>query len=82
MRSLPDEIKQRFIALMDQWGVSQRQQANHMKWLRFYFDFCHKYSHPLGAEKSRLAFDTKLVEKNQSPAARKETWRAVGGQTV
>jgi len=79
MRSLPDEVRQRFIALMDQWGVSQREQANYLKWLRFYFDFCHKYSHPLGTEKSRLAFDTKLAEKNQSPAARKEAWRAVGG---
>jgi integron integrase len=79
MKPLPEDVKQRFIALMEQWRVDANARRNYLKWLRFYFDFCHKYGHPLQASESREAFNHKLLEKHQSATARQEAWRAIGG---
>ena len=35
------------------------------KWFRFYWDFCHKYEHPVNNKKSLSYFTNKLREKNQ-----------------
>jgi hypothetical protein len=54
MRLLPEDVKQRLIALMMQWRFDYSSQRNYLKRLRFYLDFCHKYSHSLQASESRL----------------------------
>jgi hypothetical protein len=58
--------------------VPPPQRPDYRKWVRFYFDFCHKYGHSTGAPASRGPFLAKLASKNQSVAQRSQASAAVG----
>jgi hypothetical protein len=57
--------------------VPADQRPDYHKWVRFYFDFCHKYGHSPAAPTSLGPFLTKLASKNQSVGQRSQASAAV-----
>ena len=66
MRPVPPEVWTTFGRRLDEVRVPAPQRPDYRKWVRFYFDFCHKYGHSPGAPASRGPFLAKLASKNQS----------------
>ena len=78
MQSVPPEVWADFERRLDEMRVPPPQRPDYRKWVRFYFDFCHKYGHCTGAPASRGPFLAKLASKNQSVAQRSQASAAVG----
>ena len=68
MQPVPPEVWANFERRLDAMRVPPPQRPDYRKWVRFYFDFCHKYGHSTGAVASRGPFLAKLASKNQSVA--------------
>ena len=66
MKKLPEVFQTAFRKKLREEGVAQREFPDHLKWLRYYLDFCYKYRHPLGEAESLEPFLRKLVSKRQS----------------
>ena len=54
------------------------ERPDYRKWVRFYFDFCHKYGQAADSPASRGPFLAKLASMNQSVAQRSQASAAVG----
>jgi hypothetical protein len=78
MQPVPPEVWANFERRLDGMRVPPPQRPDYRKWVRFYFDFCHKYGHSTGAPASRGPFLAKLASKNQSVAQRSQASAAVG----
>ena len=72
MQPVPPEVWANFERRLDGMRVPPPQRPDYRKWVRFYFDFCHKYGHSTGAPASRGPFLAKLASKNQSVAQRSQ----------
>jgi len=72
MLKIPGKINQSFQQLLINKGLSDKDRSFYSKWLRFYWDFCHKYHHSTFDQNSLPLFLTKLREKEQSEAQRKQ----------
>ena len=68
MQPVPPEVWANFERRLDAMRVPPPQRPAYRKWVRFYFDFCHKYGHSTGAVASRGPFLAKLASKSQSVA--------------
>ena len=77
MLKLSEKINQRFQQLLINKGLSEKDIYFYSKWLRFYWDYCHKYHHPVFDQNSLPLFLTKLREKGQSEAQRKQASMAI-----
>ncbi len=66
MLKLPDTLIQKFDNLLLSKSFSDKDKAVYKKWLRFYWDFCHKYQHDVFCSDSLPLFLKKLQDKNQS----------------
>jgi len=66
MLKLPTSLLQKFDSLLLKRSFSDEHRAAYKKWLRFYWDFCHKYQHDILHSNSLLLFLQKLQCKNQS----------------
>jgi site-specific recombinase XerD len=66
MQQVPADIWAAFERRLDQAQVPADQRPDCHKWVRFYFDFCHKYGHSPAAPTSLGPFLTKLASRNQS----------------
>ncbi len=66
MLKLPDTLIQKFDNLLLSKSFSDKDKAVYKKWLRFYWDFCHKYQHDVFCSDSLPLFLQKLQDKNQS----------------
>jgi len=77
MQPVPLEVWANFERRLDAMRVPPPQRPDYRKWVRFYFDFCHKYGHSTGAPASRGPFLAKLASKNQSVAQRSQASAAV-----
>lgn len=60
------ELQVQFVAWLRSKGVDQHAFSSHLKWLRYYLDFCEKYSFPPGLTTSLPQFIHKLQEKKQT----------------
>ena len=78
MQAVPSEVWATLERRLDEARVPSPQRADYRKWVRFYFDFCTKYGHPVAAPASRGPFLAKLASKNQSVAQRRQASAAVG----
>jgi Phage integrase, N-terminal SAM-like domain len=78
MQPVPPEVWASFERRLDEMRVPPPQRPDYRKWVRFYFDFCHKYGHCASAPTSRGPFLAKLASKNQSVAQRSQASAAVG----
>ena len=63
---------------MQQEGVSQTEQRDYLKWLRFYLDFCHKSRHPPRDRDSQEPFLQELASMNQTVRRQKQAAAALG----
>ncbi len=77
MLKLPKKINQPFQQILINKGLSDNDRHFYSKWLLFYWDFCHKYQHHAFDQNSLSLFLTKLREKGQSEAQRKQASMAV-----
>jgi len=67
MLKLPDSLILQFDnLLLSKRSFSDKDRAIYKKWLRFYWDFCHKYQHDVFNSGSLPLFLQKLQLKNQS----------------
>jgi integron integrase len=66
MQKLPDELNKKFSQILLARKLSKPDQYFYTKWLRYYWDFCHKYHHNPFVSISLPLFLSKLQEKDQS----------------
>jgi site-specific recombinase XerD len=67
MIKVPEALQKKYNLLLMNSDIAQDQYGHCKKWLRYYLDFCKKYSHAYADPKSLLMFLEKLREKNQAP---------------
>ena len=60
MLALPIDLSHRYETLLQEQGIASQHRPHYVKWLRYYWDFCHKYALEPGDRKSLPAFDEKL----------------------
>ncbi len=65
MIPVPPGIMTRFQNALDRKPFATKYQSYYKKWLRFYWDFCHKYSYSVTNSESLRPFLEKLREKRQ-----------------
>ena len=61
----PSHIKDAYKHFLLSHSVPKNLHSYYQKWFRYYWDFCHKYEHPVDNQKSLTFFARKLREKNQ-----------------
>jgi hypothetical protein len=71
------ELARQYDVLLDQGGVLSGYRPHLKKWLRFYLDFCQKYTFEPADGKSLPHFDGKLQEKGQADWMRRQAQQAV-----
>jgi hypothetical protein len=77
MRLMSTDLAHQFIVL-DQQGLDGRDKADHLKWLRYYWDFCHQYYHYDAYRTESLpSFLEKLRKKRQSDPQRTQAKQAM-----
>lgn len=77
MLKLPEKINQPFQQFLINKGLADKDRYFYSKWLRFYWDFCHKYHHPAFDQNSRSQFLAKLKDKGQSESQREQASKAI-----
>jgi len=60
MLALPAELTRLYETLLRQQGITMEHRPHYRKWLRYYWDFCHKYGLELRERRSFPPFDEKL----------------------
>lgn len=66
MEKIPTKIQNLYVAYLKKNDYSSKDIPSYLKWLQYYLDFCHKYSHTKSAPESLNAFLFKLKQKNQT----------------
>ena len=77
MRQIPAPLIIQIKNLLIKNKIPQRDQNYYLKWLRYYFDFCHKYGFKESDTQSLPNFIKKLKEKKQTIAQQKQAVRAI-----
>jgi hypothetical protein len=72
----PEALTQ-YQSILTERSVPDGLHNYYKKWLRYYLDFCAKYSHPVVSEGSIQLFLDKLREKNQTAEQRKQASHAL-----
>ena len=65
MLAILPELGRLYDTLLERKAVAVEQRPHYKKWLRFYWDFCHKYAFEPTNRQSFPAFHEKLRAKNQ-----------------
>ena len=73
----PAALDHLYDTLLERKGITAEYRPHYRKWLRFYWDFCHKYAFEPTERQSFPAFHEKLRAKNQSEALCKQAEQAV-----
>ncbi len=66
MKKIPDKIQNLYVPYFKQHENASKEIPFYLKWLRYYLDFCLKYSHTASAPNSLAHFILKLKQKNQT----------------
>ncbi len=77
MLPVPDQILSPYKEILTRKNIPQHYRPYYHKWLRYYLDFCNKYSHPSNDEKSLSLFIRKLQEKNEKEFQIRQASQAV-----
>ena len=77
MKKIPDDIAHIFSKRMKAANISDVEQRQYLKWLRYYLDFCDKYKHSPVNTDSADAFMLKLNEKNQTFRQQRQASKSV-----
>jgi hypothetical protein len=78
MINLSANLVTRYNTFLTENGIETNRHHLYMKWLRYYLDFCTKYSFEWSQTDSLSAFLIKLQNKNQQPFMRDQAKTAVG----
>ncbi len=77
MLIVPNTLYSRYVTHLQLRGVAAARHADYKKWLRYFLDFCNKYS-PQGSKSERVRlFCEKLLEKKQSEVQRQQAAHAI-----
>jgi hypothetical protein len=63
---LPIELSRRYEAELKQRGIAAQLWDHFTKWLRYYWDFCHKYAYAPNDPQSFPPFAAKLLSEGIS----------------
>ena len=77
MIDLPTHLAVRYTDFLTANDIEQNQHRFYLKWLRYYHDFCTKYSFKWSETDSLSAFLIKLRNKNQQPFMLAQAKKAV-----
>ena len=66
MQNIPEKILNPYIRYLKQQNISSKEIPFYLKWLRYYLDFCYKYSHAASIPDRLTHFIEKLKQKNQT----------------
>jgi len=77
MFAIPLELGRLYDTLLERQAVAVGQRPHYKKWLRYYWDFCHKYALEPTDRWSFPAFNDKLRAKNQSESQRQQAHHAI-----
>ena len=77
MLKIQHNLVNKYNAFIEQRGVETGHHRHYVKWLRYYLDFCHKYSFNQIEKESLSAFLKKLEEKKQAENLRKQAHHAI-----
>lgn len=77
MLHVPHELLYRYGSFLGKQGIPATHQADYRKWLRYFMDFCDKYSVPESRQERLRMFIEKLREKKQTVAQRKHAALAI-----
>lgn len=65
MLFLPVELTRHYGLQLDNHGIADHRRPHFLKWLRYYWDFCHKYGYAPNDRASLSPFEEKLRSKHQ-----------------
>lgn len=77
MRTLPTELIRLYETLLAQHGVLAQRRPYYLKWMRYYWVYCHKYALVPNDRNSFPPFDEKLRTKGQSDFQRQQAHQAI-----
>lgn len=77
MIKLPEEFSNQYLKFLQDHGVETDHQRFYLKWLRYYLDFCTKYSFRWSEKDSLPAFLIKLKNKSQKPFMLEQAKKAI-----
>src|SRR5436309_430359 len=77
MIAIPPAIAEQFEQFLTRRALPLTVRLVYAKWLRFYWDFCHKYQHDSFHSDSLPLFLRKLQAKHQSEPHQKQAQHAV-----
>jgi len=77
MKPIPEKIRKPYLAYLEEQKLATSEMPLYLKWLRFYLDFCEKYSHPASSYDSLPLFKSKLLKKNQTPLQAEQAEKAI-----
>ena len=77
MLAVPSELARRYEAQLTQRNVMTGQRPHYHKWLRYYLDFCDKYSFSSVDRLGLPAFQEKLRAKHQPESLCQQAGHAV-----
>ncbi len=77
MLNIPNHILPHYEAILKKKIMNVSRHADFKKWLRYFLDFCNKYSLPDSKSEQVSLFIEKLRKKNQSPEQQKQAAHAL-----
>jgi integron integrase len=77
MIQISTHIQTRYKSLLIEKGVDEKNHHLYLKWLRYYLDFCLKYTFNQSDRESLREFIDKLREKNQTSQQQKQASDAI-----
>ena len=77
MLKIPGNVLTRFGAFLSQQNVPPGAHNYYKKWLRYYLDFCHKYSFSFLDPETLPRYINKLKEKRQTGTQQKQAHEAI-----
>jgi len=77
MEPIPTKIQTPYVAFLKRRNLSSDEISEYLKWLRYYLDFCLKYSHPPADKNCLPLFIQKLMQKKQSEKQITQATRAI-----
>ncbi|MEW6618717.1 MAG: integron integrase [bacterium] len=77
MINIPIEVFAHYSSILTKKSIPISEQTNYKKWLRYYFDFCHKYNLEYSNRENLAQFIKKLQEKHQTQIQQKQAAHSV-----
>ena len=77
MISAPNTLMSRYVVHLGKRAIPAVRVAEYTKWLRYYFDYCHKYHVTDSISESTRLFIEKLREKRQTEVQRQQAVHAL-----